>query len=57
MLYTEALSGHARAVNDAHLARGNKQEYERVRALTDEARRSLNAARSALEQHKHEHGC
>jgi hypothetical protein len=55
-LYSRALEGHSRAVDAALLARG-KPEYDRVRALADEARRALNSARSALEEHKQEHRC
>jgi DICT domain-containing protein len=54
--YSQALKAHSRAVNDAVLARGT-QDYDRIRALSDEARNILNAARSALEKHKQEHGC
>jgi hypothetical protein len=56
VFYSQALDSHSRAVNDAVLARGH-QEYDRARAVRDEARIILNAARLALEQHKQEHGC
>lgn len=47
------------AINDMVLARGkvSKEEYDRVRALADEARAALNRARQVLEQHKLDHGC
>jgi hypothetical protein len=56
VLYSQAIEGNSSAVNKVLLSRG-KQDYDRVRALADEARRALNSARSALEQHKQEHGC
>jgi hypothetical protein len=56
VLYSQAFLAHSKAVNEAVLARG-KQEYDRLRARADETRGSLNAARSALETHKQEHGC
>ena len=59
ILSREALKRRDGAINDLLLARGkvSRQEYERIRALADEARAALNIARRALEQHKHEHGC
>ena len=56
VLYSQALEGNSKAVDDALLARGTP-EYDRVRALSDEARNVLNAARAALEKHKQAHGC
>ena len=58
-LYGEALKCRDGAINDMLLVRGqvSKEEYERIRALADEARAALNLARQALERHKHEHGC
>ncbi len=56
VLYSQAKEGSSRAVNEVLLSRG-KADYDRIRALADEARRAANSARSALEQHKQEHGC
>jgi len=54
--YSQALKDHDRAVNNLVLARGSP-DYDRMRARRDEARSALNAARTALEQHKQEHCC
>jgi hypothetical protein len=56
VLYSRAVVGDSRAVNELFLARGTS-DFCRVRALADEARGALNFARSALEQHKQQHGC
>jgi hypothetical protein len=58
-LYGEALKRRDAAINAVLLIRGkvSKQEYDRVRALADEARVALNLARQALEQHKQDHSC
>jgi hypothetical protein len=57
--YGEALKRRDTAINAVLLVRGkvSKQEYDRVRALADEARAALNLARQALEQHKQDHSC
>jgi len=59
VLYSQAVKANADAVNEVLFARGKapREEYERLRARGDEARRVLNSSRSALEQHKQEHGC
>jgi hypothetical protein len=59
VLYSRAVVDNSRAVNEVLLARGktSKEDYERFRLRGDEARRALNSARSALEQHKQQHGC
>ena len=59
ILYSRAVVDNSRAVDDFLLYRGktSREEYERLRVRGDEARRALNSARSALEQHKQEHGC
>jgi len=54
--YSQALEDNDRSVDKLVLARG-KPEYDRMRVLRDEARSALNAARTALEQHKQEHCC
>ena len=54
--YSQALKDNDRAVDNLVLARG-KPDYDRMRALRDEARQTLNSARTALEQHKQEHCC
>ena len=58
-LYTDAIKLRDKAVNDVLLFRGRatKQEYDRIRALADDARSVVNRARQALEQHKDAHGC
>jgi hypothetical protein len=56
VLYSRAVVGNSRAVNEMLLARGTSDFY-RVRALADDARHALNSARSALERHKQDHGC
>jgi len=54
--YSQAMEDSDRAVDNLVLARG-KPDYDRLRGLRDEARHALNAARTALEQHKQEHCC
>ena len=58
-LYQLADKRHSGAVNDVLRVRGkgSKEEYDRVRAVADEARNARNAARLALDRHKQEHGC
>ncbi|HEV8413561.1 MAG TPA: hypothetical protein VGQ49_08190 [Bryobacteraceae bacterium] len=58
-LYGEALKRRDGAINQVLLVRGKVsiQEYDRIRALADEARAALNLARRALEEHKENHGC
>jgi hypothetical protein len=56
VLYSRAVMDNSRAAEAVLLARGTSDFY-RVRALADEARRALNSARSALEEHKQEHRC
>jgi hypothetical protein len=50
---------HIQAVNTAILRRGkaSKEELNSFRVLAAQARDARNAARDALEKHKHEHGC
>ena len=59
VVYGEAVRVNSVAVNEVLNARGkvSRQECDRLRARSDEARHALNSARSALEQHKQEHGC
>jgi ElaB/YqjD/DUF883 family membrane-anchored ribosome-binding protein len=59
VLYGQAVLDNSRAIDDILLSRGktSKDEYERLRLRRDKARHALNSARSALEQHKQEHGC
>jgi len=59
VLYNTAAEHYAACVNEVNRVRGKttKQEYDRVRALVDEARNARNAARLSLEQHKEQHGC
>ena len=59
VLYSRAVLANSRAIDDILLSRGktSKDEYERLRLRRDKARHALNSARSALEQHKQEHGC
>lgn len=54
--YSQAMEDNDRAVDNLVIARG-KPDYDRMRAVRDEARSVLNAARTALEQHKQEHCC
>jgi len=58
-LYNAAAECYATAVNQVNLSRGNSTqvEYNRARALVDEARSTRDASHLALEQHKQEHGC
>jgi hypothetical protein len=56
VFYSRAVVDNSRAFNKQLLARGTSEFYQ-FRALADEARHALNSARSALEQHKQEHGC
>jgi hypothetical protein len=58
-LYNSAAECCATAVNQVNLSRGKttQAEYNRARALVDEARSARDAAHLALEQHKQEHGC
>jgi hypothetical protein len=58
-LHQLAVDLHATAVDEVLIARGraSKQAYETFLAAADEARNARNAARIALERHKHEHGC
>jgi len=58
-LYKTSVEAYTAAVNDL-VALGGKiteEEYSRVRTVLTEARNTRDAARSALEQHKQEHGC
>jgi hypothetical protein len=59
VLYSQAVDGHSSAVDAVLLARGkaSKQDYDRARALGDQARAARDFARTALEQHKQQHGC
>ena len=59
ILYSQAVEIHKSAVDGLIHARGrvSVQEYDRRLAVRDEAGRALSSARSALEQHKQEHGC
>ena len=59
ILYNAASKAHATAVNNVLVSRGKttQQEYERVRALADDAKMARNAARLALQRHAEEHGC
>ena len=59
ILYNAAAERFAACVNDVNQVRGqtSKNEYDRVRALADEARNSRNTTRLSLEQHKKDHGC
>jgi hypothetical protein len=58
-LYNAAAECHDTAVIRVNQSRGNttQTEYNRARALVDEARSTRDAAHLALEQHKQEHGC
>jgi hypothetical protein len=58
-IYAQAVERHNRLVNEVTAVRGkvSKEEYERVRALADNARNARTVARQALEQHKREHRC
>ncbi len=58
-LYNAAAEHYTACVNEVNRVRGKttKQEYDRARALVDEARDARNAARLSLEQHKEQHGC
>jgi Rad3-related DNA helicase len=58
-LHQLAVDLHNNAVDEVLLARtrASKEDYERFRAVADEAKNIRDAARSALEQHKQEHGC
>jgi len=58
-LYNAAAEHYTACVNEVNRVRGKttKQEYDRARALVDEARNARNAARLSLEQHKAQHGC
>jgi hypothetical protein len=59
ILYSQAVEIHCSAVDGMLQARGrvSKQEYDRLLTVRDEAKRVLNSARLALDQHKREHGC
>ena len=54
--YSQALENNNSTVDNLLLARGTP-DYDRLRVLRDEARHALNAARTALEQHKQQHCC
>ena len=56
---SEATVQYASAVNAVMRSRGKvaEEEYGRIRDLVDEARNAARSARTALQQHKHEHGC
>ena len=58
-LYNAAAEHYAACVNEVNRVRGKttKQEYDRARALVDEARMARDTARQSLEQHKEQHGC
>jgi hypothetical protein len=58
-LYKTSIEAYTAAVDDL-IALGGKiteEEYSGVRTVLTEARNTRDAARSALEQHKQEHGC
>ena len=57
--FQSAADQHDRVLEETVRARGSvaKQEYERLRAIENQARADRNAARLALERHKEEHGC
>lgn len=59
ILHDAASARYSTAVNDALISRGkkSKEDYERLRAVVNDARDARNAARLALHQHKREHGC
>lgn len=58
-LYNTAAEHYTACVNEVNRVRGKttKQEYDRARALVDEARMARDTARQSLEQHKEQHGC
>jgi hypothetical protein len=58
-LYKSSIEAYTAAVNNLIALRGKitEEEYSRVRSLLTEARNTRDTARSALEQHKQEHGC
>ena len=58
-LYNTAAEHYTACVNEVNRVRGKttKQEYDRARALVDEARIARDTARQSLEQHKEQHGC
>jgi hypothetical protein len=57
--YNEAAVQYAAAVNAVMSNRGKvgQEEYARIRGIVDETRNASRAARTVLENHKHEHGC
>jgi hypothetical protein len=59
ILYNAAAERFAACVYEVNQVRGHtsKNEYDRVRAVADDARNSRNAARLSLEQHKKDHRC
>ena len=59
LLYNAAAQRYATAVNDVNRIRGktSEEDYERFRAVLDEARNARNESRLALAQHKRAHGC
>ena len=59
LLYNMAAERYAAAVNDVNRIRGktSTEDYERFRAVLDEARNARNASRLALAQHRRGHGC
>jgi hypothetical protein len=57
--YGEAVRNYSTTVADLNLTRGKvlKGEYERLRTLSEQARRTSDKARADLERHVAEHGC
>jgi hypothetical protein len=58
-LYNEAAETYTSSVNDVNLSRGKttKEDYDRLRDIGDRARTARDAAHSALDEHKRQHGC
>jgi hypothetical protein len=58
-LYKAALSAHTSVINDITLTQGwtSQEEYERLWALAENAKRDSEAASEELLRHTREHGC
>lgn len=57
--YTNAAKLHAETIADLHKSLGtiDREEYERLSRVAEEARLSVEAARLNMEVHVKKHGC
>ena len=58
-LYKSEVANYAATVSDLNLTRGktSQREYDRLVVLSDEAWKTADLARLALERHSNKHGC